>query len=71
MSDPYASLMMKGKKMNYQEIYKAIADNHADHFGGEYAEMLESDKRIMLLEQEFPELFAKAQEDFNNYLRSL
>ena len=71
MSDHYASLIMKGNEMNYQEMYKAIADNHSDHFGGEFAEMLESDKRIKSLEQEFPELYAKAQEDFNNYLRSL
>lgn len=57
--------------MNYQEMYKAIADNHADHWGGEFAEMLESDKKIKQLENEYPELFAQAQNDFNNYLRSL
>ncbi len=57
--------------MDYQEMYREIADNHAEHWGGEFAEMVASDKRLKAIAEEYPEIFAKAQEDFNAYLRSL
>jgi hypothetical protein len=57
--------------MNYQEMYKAIADNHSAHWGGDFAEMVESDKKIAQLEIDYPELFAEALEAHNARLRSL
>lgn len=57
--------------MDYKEMYREIADNHAEHWGGEFAEMIASDKRLAELAKEYPEVYAKAQEDFNAYLRSL
>jgi hypothetical protein len=56
--------------MNYQEMYKAIADNHSAHWGGDFAEMVESDKKIAQLEIDYPELFAEALEAHNEKLRS-
>jgi hypothetical protein len=57
--------------MNYKEMYQEIANNHSEHWGGTFQEMMESDKKLDVLRNQYPDLYAKAQADFNEYLRSL
>ncbi len=57
--------------MNYKEMYNLITDNHSEHWGGTFEDMLASDKKLKAVAEQYPELYAKAQADFNEYLGSL
>ena len=57
--------------MNHDEMLKEIASNHADHWGGTYAEMKASDKRIDELSKQYPEIYAKALAEFNEMLSKM
>jgi hypothetical protein len=57
--------------MNYQEMYNLIADNHSQHWGGEFADMVASDNALEYAKSQNPDVYAKAQEDFNAYLSKL
>jgi hypothetical protein len=57
--------------MNYDEMLKEISANHADHWGGTFAEMTASDKRVAELAEQYPEIYAKALADFNEMLRKM
>jgi hypothetical protein len=57
--------------MNYQEMYNLIVDNHSEHWGGSFEAMLASDAKLVVAKSSYPELYAKAQADFNNKLANL
>lgn len=57
--------------MNYKEIYQAIADNHAEHWGGTFADMVASDIALEKIANDYPEIYAKAQADFNEMLSKM
>jgi hypothetical protein len=57
--------------MNYQEMYNLIAENHSEHWGGTFADMVASDNALEYAKANNPDVYAKAQADFNEYLSKL
>jgi flagellar motor protein MotB len=57
--------------MTYQEMYRLIADNHSEHWGGTFADMVASDKALAVAKSNYPEIYAQAQADFNEYLSKI
>ncbi len=57
--------------MNYQEMYNLIADNHSEHWGGTFEDMVASDKKLKAVSEQCPDLYAKAQADFNAMLSKM
>lgn len=57
--------------MNYQQMYNLIVENHSQHWGGSFADMVASDKKLDEALTKYPVLYAKAQGDFNNKLANL
>lgn len=57
--------------MTYEEMYKAIVENHSEHWGGTFADMMASDKKLKALANEYPELYTQAQADFNEVLSNM
>jgi len=70
MSDPYATIKInkKGNKMEYNEMFQTIGQEHSIQMSSTFAERQASVKRLDKLEIEFPELFAKALADYNEML---
>jgi hypothetical protein len=57
--------------MNYQEMYNLIVENHSEHWGGTFADMVASDNALAYAKANNPDVYAKAQADFNEYLSKL
>lgn len=57
--------------MNYQEMYNLIVNNHSEHWGGTFADMVASDNALAYAKANNPDVYAKAQADFNEYLSKL
>jgi len=57
--------------MNYEEMLEEVRQNHAESWGGTFAEMTASNKRIDAIAKEYPELYAQALADYNEMLRKM
>jgi hypothetical protein len=57
--------------MNYQEMYNLILDNHAEHWGGSFSDMVASDKQLDEAIANYPVIYAQAQADFNESLSKM
>ena len=55
--------------MNYNEIRTEIEKNHALHWSNEaFIQISASDSKLKRIAQQYPDLYAQAQADFNRYL---
>jgi hypothetical protein len=57
--------------MTYQEMYNLIVENHAERWGGDFASMVASDHALEYAKLLNPDVYAKAQADFNEYLSKM